>query len=718
MIKLFLLFLTIFFNPFKENDYKVYEDDYIDLNIIKESSEYSLSFNNKYIFSNGKNSIVFENNDIKIDFCEFQNKVLLLLLEEENLQFFIYDNELNLITSGDIIRRGTLEFDFFIHDGKLIIYGTVNNECDLTGENKKLGGNDTFICTYDGTNFNIKFFGGTTDEWFKMGVSIDEYMYFYGYKNPLGEGDFGNGGRNSESLFLTKINANLEVIETKILDCGGIINSIYNYDNYIYLIGERNVFYINKATWEIEKDCFDEEILFTNMSDNILSLFLKNRVYIKDVSNYKYGFVSIDGEIININNGIVVLKDGKYKKVDIALLYNYRNKTNYIDEEASLYTLFGKCKQKENEFLPRLDKQVYGEYKCYQNYETVGGIEIEYISNYEIEKEANVKNGGIYPVGYRILFSGKGYLNGNKVLNNYQITSSGDYILELFSNIGESYEIKFKVSSLQIDFIEKINKSDMEILLGEKASIKFKVNFTEDVDFECVQIDGENRYDIYYEENSKMIYIPLNEMLETGKHIYNIERVYYKINDTLYFLDINEKYSINVLQKNLDSSVSEIAKEKIVFLCNDINLCARYFKIIARTNNDEKVYSFPICSQNIVLENLSENRDYIVDVYLVSNNGGENDVDTLLFSLFMMDVNNNINLGKISLLKYQNSLEKFSFEFDKDILKNELRNISINEKKVFENQMFEEKKYYLLLFITFSISFALTLVFKKAKIVK
>lgn len=720
MIKFLMLFSTIFFSTIKENDYKVYEDIYEENSIIKTVNDYTLSLTeNYYILENSKSNISIGNKEeiLKIDFSVIDDKVMLVVGEEEELINYVYDSNLKLVSEDCILRRGIEDFKCFTMGKRLVIYGTVNEDCDLSRENLNLRGLDTFVCIYDLKNYSIKFYGGTTDESLSLGMYESDEMIFCGYKSPNGEGDFGNGGKFEKSVFISKISSNQEIEKTIVLNENDNIVSFYCYDELFYLIVKDKIYTIDNEMNLINKESFNEEILFTNMSsEGILSICFSNKVIVKDLLNKKELEVEILGKIVGLDDAIIIERDGKLIKIDIILLYNFKNKETYFEKESVLYSLFGKCSFVEEKFSPYLDKQVYGEYKCYEYYKTKGEIFIEYISEYVVEKEANVMNKGLYPVGYRLIFAGKGYLNGNKILNNYQITSSGDYTLELVGANGESYEIKFKVSNLQIDFKEEsIRDSDMEVLYGEKASIKFKVSYSEGVTLDSFLINGNKVNEIYYDNTSGMVYIPLDDLDEVGMHIYNIERAYYKIEDLLYSEEINKTYRVNVLKDDLNVTVESFNKERIIFSCNDINSCCRCFEVIARNSKDELVYTFPLNSQNITLDGLNQNDDYTVEVYLVTDNGSSDYIKILLFKMNVMDVSSKINLGKISILKYQNYLEKFSFEYDEDSLKNEIRKITINQKDIFENQTFSSEKYYLLLLLTFSLAFAITLFLKRTK---
>ena len=76
----------------------------------------------------------------------------------------------------------------------------------------------------------------------------------------------------------------------------------------------------------------------------------------------------------------------------------------------------------------------------------------------EVPLRANVSEGGIYPCGYRLQFTGHGELDGKTVLNNHVLDREGSRRLILTDNSGKKTEINFTVSKAQTEFRSSGNR--------------------------------------------------------------------------------------------------------------------------------------------------------------------------------------------------------------------------------------------------------------------
>lgn len=720
MLKFVLLFASMILSPINNEQYQIVEEIYEEKEVIKEidNNVNLISEDGKYYLKNDEKIIQLKIDASLWDVVSFENNIFLITLSDGILSKTIYDSKLNLLEDNYLIRDGVEKYKIKIINDKLIIVGATNERNELTSEIKKLLGLDGFICLIDSYGTQIHFYGGTTDEIITDCVYNNNEIYVCGYKSPFGEGDFGNGGKYENSVFVAKINSKYEVEKTIILDEDNNIKSFDFYDGSLYLATSSSIYSFDENLNPLYKNKYDDIIVGVIINEvGVMSIVFENKILIRDFLTNDYIEIIIEGKVLEVNDVILIGSDDKKKIVDVILLYRCNMKS--VDEEMQLYSILGRCKSLEKNFSPRLDKQVYGEYELQYGYTTIGGIDGKISFKYVIEKEANVSDGGIYPIGFRLRFNGKGYLNGEKIIDNYQIQNQGEYVLELVGSNNEKYSITFYVSLSQIDFAENENRdSDMEVYSNEKVTIKFKVKFSENIVLNYVVINGGRIYDFYYDKTIETLFIPIGDIEGIGRYIYNIERVYYNISDKEYYKDINERYVINILEKDVEISVDKIDDKEIVFLCDDINGCSRWFKIVARNNKEERSYNFPINTQNILINGLNSGDNYYFDIYLVSDTGGKNFSNTLLFSTYMIEVATSENFGKIVILNYENNLKKFAFEFDKEVLKTKIRSLKINDKIVFENKMIENKKYIFIISLGFLVSTLFTVlstVYRKKK---
>lgn len=722
MLKFALLLVSMFLSPLQAEEYKIVENKNISDESYEKRIENELFLKKEkgnYFLKQKEKEVKLDINTQDFEIVTLGEYIYVIILENGELSKLIYDNRLNYIKSDVIIRDGTENFKVEKSFDKIIIVGGTNERNELTSENKGLRGIDGFVFCFNNEKSDIRFFGGLTDERIIDCLIINDNIYVCGYKSPLGEGDFGNGGKYENSVFISKLNKDCEVEKAIVLNENNNIKSFISYGDSMFLLTDKSVYKIDESLKIDYKNKYNETIVSGVINEiGIMTIAFENKLIIKDYHVNKYIEIPIDGKVVEVRDSIKVNSGGENKIIDVILLYRYKNKLakKYKDELAPIYSLFGKCEVLESKYSPVLNMQVYGEYDYTLNIMTKGKIETKIKTKYVIDKEANVRNGGIYPVGYRLRFTGKGFLNGNKIIDNYQISTPGEYTLELVGVGDERYSLSFSVSSSQIEFSEEMNKnSDSEMFFSDKPVIRYKVKFSENININYVIVNGNKIDDVYYDNVIATLFIPVGDIEETGKHIYNIERVYYNIDNSVYYEDINELYTINILNDDVSVNVDEIDKSGIVFSCVDINACLRWFKIIARNKKEEKVFTFPVDSQNLLIKNLEKGTDYYFDVYIVSDIGGKNLSETLLFSMFLMEAEESVDFGKLNILKFERSLEKFSFEFGKELVKNNMRSIKVNDKIVFENQSFDSNKYVFFLAITFFVSCFLTVICKMYK---
>ena len=364
-----------------------------------------------------------------------------------------------------------------------------------------------------------------------------------------------------------------------------------------------------------------------------------------------------------------------------------------------------------------MDYQVYGEYKVDIKYETVGGIVYNHLSIYNIEKEANVFEGGIYPLGYRLRFTGKGYLNGEMIYSNYQLSNEGTQVLELIGANGESEMITFEVSKNQIEFLDVVSRDcDIEVERGEKFSLKFNVKISENCSITRVIINGKEYSDFSYDDKNGILFIPFQPIMDIGTHTYDIERIYYRDDANEYSKMINKKIVINVLKPRLKMNLTNFSESLILYIdCVDFYQTARNFKVVASNYQEEHVYNFPISSNEILLKDLKKDTNYVINVYLVSDINSTALISTPIVTFDVLTTNGEIFLGRTKILKYEDSLEKFCIEVDDEFSKNELKEIAVSNNSIFLNNRSSLKKYIFFCFASFLVGIVLVAVFSLEK---
>ena len=205
----------------------------------------------------------------------------------------------------------------------------------------------------------------------------------------------------------------------------------------------------------INEKTLEYKIAFTNK----LIIFSREKIIIYDWINFKMlTKIDLDFEIINLKKfpNILFINNNSY--LDIASLNNLK----YVDEiyldvipSYEIETMFGKATLIEEISEKPFNNLIYGIYLRKLKYKSKFGLEFTVEFESKVNLEVNVTEGGIYPVGYNLHFTGDAYLNENPILNNYSIPTSGKYTLKLVGINNEEYICNFEVVDEQIKFTEE-----------------------------------------------------------------------------------------------------------------------------------------------------------------------------------------------------------------------------------------------------------------------
>lgn len=722
MFKLFLLIMSLnFFNFDKEENFEFIYEEFEKEEIVQTIDEYSLILNEKFYLKSSNNIIeIGEYEKAKMFFIN--NELIIIASSYGGLYKISVNRDLELKDEIVLIREGiTSDWNGYMENEKIYLFGKSNERNENISNLPHLSNDDCFFFVIENNNFKENYYGGSLNEEFINGLVINEEYYICGFKNSLGDGDFGNGGKYEKNVFITKINQEFNVDKSIVLDENEDIIGIFEYKNIVYLVLENSIYCFNKSLDLVNKKVNNYRVLVSKMSEEgILALFSENLIELIDLNNNTSEKIDLEFKIEEayLWDEFIVLKSGNYWYIaDVICLEEYCCKENYNVGFEKLFSLFGVCSLNDVSFSPYLDYQVYGEYDVSLKYETIGGIGYTHLSIHNIEKEVNVVNGGIYPLGYRLRFTGKGYLDGKMIYNNYQLSTEGKHILELIGANSESEQISFEVNKNQIEFndIEKRN-SDVEVERGEKFSLKFNLKIDEKCKITKVIINGEEYTDLAYEEKNCILFVRCDPLMEEGIYTYNIERVYYSDEINEYSKKIEEKVIVNVLNPRLKMNLINLSENLFFYIdCTDYYNTARYFKIVAYNQSEEYVYNFPISNNEILLKNLKNNTDYKVDIYMVSDINSHNLISTPIMNLSTFSTNGEIYVGSIKILKFEDSLQRFCIEIDEEFMEKELEEIIVSGSSVFINNRTNLKGYIFFCISSFLIGIVLIAIFSFGK---
>ena len=687
-----------------EEDYILVSEEEQTTGLYEEIGDYYL-INERYFY------LVYGNKKINLGSLScakmflYQDKVILITLADKELSFSIYNSNLELVKSEEIIRNGANSFNAVLEGDVIYIVGESGEENELTYTNDKLFKNDAFFMEFDLSKQKIKsfYYGGKTNEGFRDLVVFGNFYYIVGVKERFGEGDFGNGGQD-KSILVTKINQSHKIESYQILDTEDDIRGFYNINNKLYLFTNSSYYVFNENLVLLKKVNLSFELLgLVKAKHNLICLFGRDNYLVMDFESGSLKELRHDLGLYSITklNEFVLGYGDKKHRIDVVDLVNSKMRTTY-SKDNSLMSLFGETKLIKETFNPYLDYQVYGDYDCNLDYETLGGINFSLKRVLTIDYECNLVDGGIYPSGYRVNFTGKGFLDGNQIITNYQLVDSGKHTLVLRGVKGEEKTINFEVSPKQIDFKDyQKRESDVFVNLGDNLNLKLSVELDSRLIIDNVIIDGKE-YEVKYDKDKKLIFITMGKMNEVGQFEVFIERINYHDNENSYSIYLGERFLVGVKKPKLEISFNSFEDNKMVVDCIDSYLSARYFEVVLRNeaNGIEETYKYPLSTSDIYFENLNSDASYTINYYLVNDYGGR-ELEHTLISSFNVYGGGQVYVGQIKVLSYEGTLNRFSLELDKDFLEKDLREIVVLDQVIYKNEKESFLKYILLFVLTF-----------------
>ena len=449
---------------------------------------------------------------------------------------------------------------------------------------------------------NCAVYGGVLNDVFQN-INIDPYdesIYITGYKDQNSGYDFGNGGNGNKGYLLIEIDLNLDIKnylvlkeEIKTIEFNDYL-TIYS-NNYIYLLNDDLLLV---SSLKLASDC----VFGYKMTNNYYAVFNQNNLKIYDYNKKElidtYYFDEIGGiDEVSIENDFVYLKvqDKLYKTFyyDKSLqnkVFNYDIK-ELEDMDLKVLGIPRDFELKDIKYEEGYNRSIFGVYKMTLNYEL---FTID--CKMEILDRCNITNSYIYPVGYKIKFSGIAYLNGTEISNNYVIPEEGTYELKL---IGKDKEIIYHFKAYNMDLYyqdEDLKYWDYEIYKNDVIS--FNVNYNNQYIVKEVIVNNE-----YYEfiDDNKNNVITLNfKSNDSGLYSYKINKIIYEYNGREYIENINHCIIIKVLEDKI-SLVNDFYNDEKQFvfdvsIIENYNL--RFFKIQTSEDVDNYVY-VPIREGNI-----------------------------------------------------------------------------------------------------------------------
>ncbi|NLD26843.1 MAG: hypothetical protein GX661_05730, partial [Acholeplasmataceae bacterium] len=355
MLKLFLLLGSLFLS--NRIDYQeIIQQDESGLEILEEVGNYRLyKQQGKIYLSACHQSWIVEAGSCEAYYVLLKGSSLIYLYQHQGYWFIKeYDLNGNLKAEKQILDN-QFELSAALYQDYLYLAGSINKYQnpglqDLRDQKKLQGRDGILLCldeNYDLVDFKV--YGGGLDEAFLAMTASEQYLYLAGSKDPLTGGDFGNGGRIDDCLFICKVDFDLNLIEYYVLSVPGSILEFCFYEDYLYLATNHNLYKFSSALETVQKKTYSDTYKFGCLAAfNRLLLFSETTINCINIFNFtatEFASPFLEEATIKAFERCLYLikPDGRYY-YDLACLENFIVLEYYypeIETEKKVMTLFG-----------------------------------------------------------------------------------------------------------------------------------------------------------------------------------------------------------------------------------------------------------------------------------------------------------------------------------------------------------------------------------------
>ncbi|MGD9604889.1 MAG: hypothetical protein AB7V00_01875 [Bacilli bacterium] len=583
---------------------------------------------------------------------------------------------------------------------QIFICGTIehyeDNNFIKEKNNRLLSKNDALVVCLD-YNYQItnwKIFGGQENEGFECLTIANNKIFIAGKKDPYSGGDFGNGGLLKDNNFVCSLDLNLNLLHFFIFNNNSDILLIDYVEESLFVCTTAGLYkmsdvltIINKRLFEMNiffglVTCFNSLIAFEMEKAIIIDLLdmqIKSSIFIEQINeDTKYFLMEKALKIANGPNSsyfeVMDLRNFSFPKI----YYNNNAHEGYIKGIFELVEITQKIAS------PQFNPLVFGEYQWTILLKNSYNLQFELKKSMFVQREVNVSDNLIYPLGYTLHFTGTATLNGKQIVNNYPINQSGSYNLLLTGLNDEQHSICFFVEKEQIHFQElKERNWHFETRRGGVIQIDFSlIGNWERIDY--VVINNEKYYDIIFDQINNRLNIRFDAPNEGGLYYYQLESIHFHQGDNLLSYPINEMFVVNVLGFAPEVIIEETNDFEYIINVDDEDCCARFFSVQAISNIDDCSLHFPLADANIGFSNLNQQQNYDITIYLHYDTGNKQ-IDTIELLRIKATGNDLEKLGEILILEKTTTLKKLSLSLEqseKNILEIVANNHFVYQKPV------------------------------------
>lgn len=709
----FLLLFLSFFN-FTSNNFIDKEIEY--KNEIYRSGDYYVIDDDDYFLYNENTLINDYDMNTNIQVLNCNNKTYVFSIGDKHLKVEEYDKGFKLIKEVIYDDWFIKEFNVYFENNKIYFVGGIYNYFSKTLMNIKenyFNGVDAIIFTLDNNlDFEeVKIYGGYLDESFDQCYFFKNNLYLSVRKDALTGGDFGYGGID-DTYAICILNKKLDLVNYIILKHEIIFD--IKIDDYIYVATNYNAYILDFELKLKSSIKFVFESILSHITvNNSVVMFgqTEGKIYnlntLRPISNLSYEEIkSIDiyNDGFLINNG---LKKSLYKIYDItSISENEIYKGEII--ASVVYDLFSELPVEVIESKPKFNPLIYGDYLIsYQ----IDGVVFE--RKIKVLEEVNVTSGIIYPVGYKLNFTGIALLNNEEIVNNHQISTAGVYILELFGCNNEVNIFEFLVSNDQVHFIESESKHwDMVVYVSTEFCLEIPIQLDEKFTVESININNEHHL---CEVENNVIKVRLIESIP-GIITYKVKSLNLVYQDEVFDYFLGKTFKVNVLNEvcSINSEVNTSSNYLNYYMeVDDPNKTLRGINLVLIKNESEDRVNYPL--GNTKMSFPVGMGEYKISLRIAYDLGDGVIREKELLETYIISSKSSLEYGEINIVEKGISNYKFNIAINKS---NQLQECYVNGNIVYAYIEFDYSKYIGSGILIGFFGFTITLFIKKNRFKK
>lgn len=682
-----------------------------------------------------KRSIFWEKvfvDEENIRIIKFNDKYLISSILEDKIKVRILDKEGN-ITCEQFLDDNPVgnDYDCKFREGYFYFVGSIDQyqskKFIQAKSNKVLNNRDAFLikASHDFTQIKVKVFGGYLNESFKRIVIDNDHLIIAGLKDQTTGGDFGNGGQNlTDNLLVAKFTFDLQMICYNIINANSPIISFDFKEDAIYIITQRECLIIDRDLQMINS-LNHEEVIYSYLGNDLLVLFTYNDIILYSLKGFNlesyYTFHDKLEEILNviaINDAFWVYfnqeNNLKCLTVDILRIKNNTKQICVLDycslpeQKVKVDTLFKEAKLISVISSPYYNRNIHGEYEFILSFLIRENKEINLKSILEICLESNVHEGGIYPLGYRLKFTGHAKLNNREIFNNYPLDKEGSYELVLLDCLGQETKYNFRVDKKQFSFNEPVYKS-WDITACQNSQFSINLNLSKERYHKLNQINFSKDYQqTDYDEEKEELTIYFKSPDAEGLYVYCLEALTF----TDKTIELNYLYVINVLKKPPTVEVTPNNNNTLYFCrFDDLDNTLRYLEVKVIQNQKENIYLYSIGNNPLIISNIDINNKLNIEISFLYDLGDNQHKNIKILDLEIRANKENITLGYLDLIKSAQSIEEVNLELSNPSKDYKIKSIQYNNLEISLKDKSSKYIFIVLVFLGL-VSFVLTRIIK------